>query len=162
MFFTCFVVENVIAEPSLDEGRRRREEYQINIRKEKRKDQLAKRRMAPSNRPSATENNNGVNSSSSLANSGKQQPIPSLTVEELRAATEGLYHQDQSVQIESTTKFRKWLSIGKLSLQGLESFLNMHYSVWGALNFSKHRTKTAYSRSDRSRRCTEVRRVLAM
>eukprot|EP01138_Halocafeteria_seosinensis_P010797 gb/GECG01011027.1/.p1 GENE.gb/GECG01011027.1/~~gb/GECG01011027.1/.p1 ORF type:complete len:545 (+),score=86.22 gb/GECG01011027.1/:1-1635(+) len=92
--------------PNQEEGRRRREEYQISIRKEKRKDQLAKRRMAPSN--PAQGGANGVNAPH--ANNTKQA-MPALTQDELRNATQGLYTPDENVQVEATTKFRKWLSI---------------------------------------------------
>ncbi|CAH1451850.1 unnamed protein product [Lactuca virosa] len=82
-----------------DEGRRRREDNMVEIRKNKREENLLKKRQVlPSSQPLST-----------------GAPVPTSTVEKklesLPAMVAGVYSNDNNMQLEATTQFRKLLSI---------------------------------------------------
>ncbi|KAI3792151.1 hypothetical protein L2E82_06021 [Cichorium intybus] len=82
-----------------EEGRRRREDNMVEIRKNKREESLLKKRQ--------------VLSSSQPLSTGA--PVPTSTVEKklesLPSMIAGVYSHDNNMQLEATTQFRKLLSI---------------------------------------------------
>ncbi|XP_024985548.1 importin subunit alpha-2-like isoform X1 [Cynara cardunculus var. scolymus] len=82
-----------------DEGRRRREDNMVEIRKNKREENLLKKRQ--------------VLPSSQLLSGGA--PVPTSTIEKklesLPSMVAGVYSNDNNMQLEATTQFRKLLSI---------------------------------------------------
>eukprot|EP00934_Nitzschia_sp_Nitz4_P007055 Nitzschia sp. Nitz4//scaffold10_size219509//129848//131776//NITZ4_001437-RA/size219509-processed-gene-0.243-mRNA-1//1//CDS//3329532947//7045//frame0 len=111
-----------------EEGRRRREETTIQLRKEKKDARLAKRRQMPTGMMSAP-TPAGMAAANMLMNSGdntyadiiQQQSVAgpagqSLTaakLEKLPAMIQGVMGDDPAVQTECTTQFRRLLSIEK-------------------------------------------------
>ncbi|KAF8421035.1 armadillo-type protein [Tirmania nivea] len=84
-----------------DELRRRREEQQVEIRKQKRDENLAKRRNLNLNSPPPGA---GVDSDDESAG------LESQLNEELPSMIEGVFSESIDAQIQATTKFRKLLS----------------------------------------------------
>jgi len=112
-----------------DEGRRRREETTIQIRKTKKDARLAKRRQMPSGGMGAP-TPAGMAAANMLMNSGDstysgmlagQQPglpqpgraIAASKLEQLPEMVQGVMGNDPAVQTECTTQFRRLLSIEK-------------------------------------------------
>ncbi|KAL8226992.1 hypothetical protein R6Q57_016824 [Mikania cordata] len=82
-----------------DEGRRRREDNMVEIRKNKREENLLKKRQVlPASQPLAA-----------------GAPVPTATIEKklesLPSMVAGVYSNDNNMQLEATTQFRKLLSI---------------------------------------------------
>lgn len=84
-----------------DELRRRREEQQVEIRKQKRDENLAKRRNLNLNSPPP---GSGVDSDDESAG------LENQLNEELPSMIEGVFSESIDAQIQATTKFRKLLS----------------------------------------------------
>ncbi|KAF8474004.1 importin subunit alpha-1 [Kalaharituber pfeilii] len=84
-----------------DELRRRREEQQVEIRKQKRDENLAKRRNLNISSPPA-----GAQADSD----DESQGLESQLNEELPSMIEGVFSESIDAQIQATTKFRKLLS----------------------------------------------------
>ncbi|KZF26548.1 importin subunit alpha-1a [Xylona heveae TC161] len=91
-----------------DELRRRREEQQVEIRKAKREENLAKRRGIQSRDGGVTVGGGLVDSHQDSDDEGGS--IASQLSEELPQMVKGVFSEDIEAQIQATTKFRKLLS----------------------------------------------------
>mmetsp|Transcript_2250 Transcript_2250/g.3524 ORF Transcript_2250/g.3524 Transcript_2250/m.3524 type:complete len:557 (+) Transcript_2250:106-1776(+) len=114
-----------------EEGRRRREETTLQIRKTKKEDRLAKRRQMPSAAPSAVTPAGMAAAGMLMAsgdgtyagmmdNSGQSSTVPTpvsraaaTKLEQLPNMVNGVMGNDPQVQVECTTQFRRLLSIEK-------------------------------------------------
>ncbi|XP_071708612.1 importin subunit alpha-2-like [Rutidosis leptorrhynchoides] len=82
-----------------DEGRRRREDNMVEIRKNKREENLLKKRQVlPSSQPLSTD--------APVTNATDEQKLGSLP-----AMVAGVFSNDHNMQLEATTQFRKLLSV---------------------------------------------------
>mmetsp|Transcript_23234 Transcript_23234/g.64419 ORF Transcript_23234/g.64419 Transcript_23234/m.64419 type:complete len:561 (-) Transcript_23234:1289-2971(-) len=115
-----------------EEGRRRREETTLQIRKSKKDARLAKRRQMPtgghadatpagmaaasmlmSSGDNTYQNMVPPISSSEFVPMGASKPVSNAKLEELPAMVEGVMGNDPAIQCECTTRFRRLLSIEK-------------------------------------------------
>jgi importin subunit alpha-1 len=101
-----------------DEGRRRREETQVSIRKQKRNERLNQRRKIGS--PASNTNNtnqfgggNSVGFVSGGSTGGGMEAQLQQKLAQLPAMIQGVMSNDPKAQFEATTAFRKLLSIEK-------------------------------------------------
>lgn len=103
-----------------DELRRRREEQQIEIRKQKREDNLAKRRnLNISTTPAVTpvesladdaDDHDGIEQQVSFQSFVPLPCLPEQLAEQISEMVEGVYSENIDRQIQATTRFRKLLS----------------------------------------------------
>lgn len=111
-----------------EEGRRRREETTLQIRKTKKEDRLAKRRQMPTSSGPVTPAGMAAASmlmasgdgtyANMIGGSGTQVPTPvsraaATKLEQLPNMVAGVMGNDPQVQVECTTQFRRLLSIEK-------------------------------------------------
>lgn len=105
-FFCCFLQRGRAFKKNLDgtEGRRNREETNVQVRKEKRDARLAKRRNMPTG---------GLSNTNPSAPTAVVSHVPPAKLEQLAAIVAGVNGSDPNLQTECTTQFRRLLSIEK-------------------------------------------------